>query len=64
MLNCTVAADGRLEFFRAGAEGGAPLLSEASARVFGETSYAGVSNLSLAFSLAPGQRIWGLGQVG
>jgi alpha-D-xyloside xylohydrolase len=63
VLNCTVSSDGRLEFFRTGEESGEPLLAEASVRVFGDTAYTGVSNLTLAFSLSKGQKIWGLGQV-
>ena len=63
VLNCTVASDGRLEFFRTGEEGGEPVLAEASVRVFGDTTYSGVSNLTLSFSLSEGQKIWGLGQV-
>ena len=58
-LDCSVDAEGRLHFSR----GGELLLSEAEVRMFGNTPYSGVSNLSISFALSPGERIWGLGQV-
>jgi alpha-D-xyloside xylohydrolase len=68
VLKCTVAADGRLQFFRLDAPAAIPqqnslLLSENAARTFGHTPYAAVSNLSASFALHPGEKVWGLGQV-
>jgi alpha-D-xyloside xylohydrolase len=62
VLSCSLATDGRLQFSRTGAEA-VPLMSEASVRAFDDTSYPGVSTLSISFSLEPGEKIWGLGQT-
>ena len=58
-LNCTLGDDNILRFFR----GDELLLSESSPRKFGDTKYPGISNLTIAFTLASDEKIWGLGQV-
>ena len=59
-LRCAVADDGRLQCFR-GAE---LLLQEARVRSFTPTKYGGgVWALNASFVLAPGEKVWGLGQT-
>ena len=52
-LNCTLGEDSLLRFFR----GEELLLAEASPRAFGDTQYAGISNLTIAFTLESDEKI-------